>query len=113
MLQNYSAPFHNIETAIPIQSGAATLPEVASLTENGNDGPACGHGTSSLRFPVGLQKYNVTAQRAVYDKFKEITTQIPALGSSFFLFEGYPVKGVKAVPEESTAFPHRKDNLLL
>ena len=30
-----------------------------------------------------------------------------------FLFEGYSVQGVKAIPSESSAYPFRKDNLLV
>ncbi|KAE9366665.1 FAD binding domain protein [Stipitochalara longipes BDJ] len=112
-LHHYTAPFHSLNAASPTQSGITTLPGIASLTGNGNDGLACGHGTTSLRFPIGLKKYNVTAQRAVYDKFAEITTVISELRGSFFLFEGYAVGGVKRISEESTAFPHRRDNLLV
>jgi hypothetical protein len=99
--------------AVPIQSGIVTLPEVAPLTGNGNDSPACGHGTTSLRFPISLKKYNPAAQKKVYDKFNEVTTKHQELGGSFFLFEGYAVQGVKAVKERGTAFPHRGDNLLV
>jgi len=60
-----------------------------------------------------MNTYNSRAQRAVYDRFAEITTQIPQLNKSFFLFEGYSLKGVKAIPDKSTAFAHRQDNLLL
>lgn len=90
-----------------------TLPGISSLTGNGYDGLACGHGSVSLRFPIDVESYDVQAQRDVYEKFKEITIQEPALNGSFFLFEGYPVKGVQDVPVESTAFPHRADNLLM
>ncbi|KAF8847502.1 FAD-binding domain-containing protein [Acephala macrosclerotiorum] len=105
--------FDSLIPAIPVQSGTVTLPGIASLTGNGYDGLACGHGSASLRFPIDVKSYDVQAQRDVYEKFKEVTLQEPALRGSFFLFEGYPVKGVQDVPVESTAFPHRLDNLLI
>ncbi len=109
----FFTPFHALTPAIPIQSGTVTLPEIARLTENGNDGPGCGHGSVILRFPIDVEKYDIQAQRAVYEKLKEFTINEPAFKGSFFLLEGYPVKGVQDVPSDSTAFPHRADNLLM
>jgi hypothetical protein len=110
--QRYSAPFEAIGTAVT-QTGTITYPELPALVGNGNNDLACGHGFSILRFPIKMKAYNIQAQRAAYDRSAEITTQIPELNNSFFLFEGYSVKGVKAVPERSTAFAHRQDNLLM
>ena len=76
------------------------------------DQEPCLHGTSALRFPIGLVDYNITAQRTVYNAFANFSSQ-PAFNTSFFLFEGYSVKGVKDVPAASTAFPDRGDNLLM
>jgi hypothetical protein len=111
--QLYSPPFHAIGPRFPVQARTITYPEVSEVTGNGDEGLACGHGTTSLRFPVGLMEYNVKAQREVYEKFKQVTIEYPALNKSFFLFEGWSTNGVKSVPEERTVFAHRQDNLLL
>lgn len=68
---------------------------------------------SALRFPISISQYNIEAQRAVYNAFRDLTTTYPAFNGSLFLFEGYAVEGVKAVPDENTAFTHRQDNLLM
>jgi hypothetical protein len=111
--QLYSPPFHAIGPRFPVQARTVSYPDVSKVTGNGDEGLACGHGPTSLRFPIGLKEYNVRAQRAVYEKFKQVTIEEPALNNSFFLFEGYATNGVRSVPEESTAFPHRQDTLLL
>ncbi|OTB02951.1 hypothetical protein M426DRAFT_61219 [Hypoxylon sp. CI-4A] len=74
----------------------------------------CQHsGLANVRYPIDIEKYDVQAMRQVHDLFASATQETPALNGSFFLFEGYPVKGVQAVPSESTAFPFRGDKLLL
>lgn len=79
-----------------------------------NDSPACQKaGLANIRFPVDIQEYNPTAQRTAFDYFSKMTHQNPALTYSLFLFEGYSLQGVKAVPTDSTAFPHRDGNLLV
>ncbi|PVH78374.1 FAD-binding domain-containing protein [Cadophora sp. DSE1049] len=112
-LNDFSAPFDKISSPVPVDAKLVDYTQLASLTGNGYDGLACGHGSVSLRFPIGTTRYNIKAQRAAYDKFAQVTTEIPALNGSLFLFEGYSTQGVKAVPEKSTAFPHRQDNLLI
>ncbi|KAI1467640.1 FAD-binding domain-containing protein [Daldinia caldariorum] len=82
------------------------------LTSN-VDGPCQKAGLINTRFPIDLETYNVQAQRDVYDLFSSATHETPALNGSVFLLEGYPLQGVQAVPEESTAFPFRGDSLLL
>ncbi|KAH7403724.1 hypothetical protein BKA64DRAFT_777384 [Cadophora sp. MPI-SDFR-AT-0126] len=108
-LDKFSALFDKFLSPVPVDSKLVDYPQLG----NGYDGLACGHGSVSLRFPIGAKAYNHKAQRAAYDKFAQVTSEIPALNGSFFLFEGYSTQGVKAVPEKSTAFPHRQDNLLI
>ncbi|KAH7304875.1 putative FAD-dependent oxygenase [Rhexocercosporidium sp. MPI-PUGE-AT-0058] len=112
-LSEFSVLFDKIESSVPVNTKLVDYTELASLTGNGYDGLACGYGSVSLRFPIGAKKYDIKTQRAVYDKFAQVTTEIPALNGSVFLFEGYSTQGVKAVSEKSTAFPHRLDNLLI
>ena len=62
--------------------------------------------------PVGLDKYNITAQRAVYERFNEMIRSYPGLNASAMLFEGYANEAVKQIPEDSTAVGDRQANLL-
>ena len=112
-LNGFSPPFDGILSPEPFDARLVDFTELASLTGNGYDGLACGHGSVSQRFPIGTSKYNIKAQRAAYNEFAKVTSEIPALNGSFFLFEGYSTPGVKDVPDENTAFLHRQDNLLM
>jgi hypothetical protein len=86
---------------------------VPPLLGFGMNAPVCQKGQKRYqRAPIGLKEYNTTAQRAAYDKFNEITSK-PQFNESFFIFEGYAIQGVKAVPDESTAVGDRQDNLLM
>ena len=68
---------------------------------------------TSLRYPIGFKSYNVTAVRQVYNEIDETFSKVPEVAGSFFLLEGYSTQAVKAVDPESTAFPHRDDNILV
>lgn len=70
-------------------------------------------GLGVIRFPVNVQNYNIQAQREVYDLFAKGTSETPEFSNSYIMFEGYPVHGVKSIPSESSAFPHRDDNILI
>jgi FAD/FMN-containing dehydrogenase len=97
-----------------MDSGSGTFPDLAAWTGNANQSPPCQNiGAVNMRFPIDLQEYNIQAQRAVFDTFARVTSEIPQFNNSLFLFEGYSLQGVKAVPHESTAFPFRDGNLLV
>ncbi|PYI02759.1 FAD-binding domain-containing protein [Aspergillus sclerotiicarbonarius CBS 121057] len=70
-------------------------------------------GTSQIRFPIGRVSYNANAQRALMDTFAQIIGPDSPFNVSQALFEGYPMYGVNAVPDNATAFPHRRDNQLV
>lgn len=70
-------------------------------------------GLSIVRYPVNLKKsYSPWAQRLALDLFAKITASIPRYNQSYILFENYPIQAVKAVPADTTAFPHRDEDIL-
>jgi len=106
-------PLHSL---LPVfaRAGSANYPDLPSIVGMSKNDPACSHaGATILRFPLYLMNYNSSAQRKVYEKFTELTTEYSMLQGSMFLFEGYGQKGVQSVPGERTAFPHRQENLLI
>ncbi|RDW72835.1 hypothetical protein BP6252_06742 [Coleophoma cylindrospora] len=109
--KQYSAPFHALGPAM-VQSGSTTYPELPVLTGLDENSAPCQHGSTSLRFPILTKSYNPQAQRSVFDAFNKLTSDM-VFSNSLFLFEGYSLQGVKAVPAELTAFPHREDNLII
>lgn len=89
------------------------MPDLAPVTLMGEESVGCAKGFTGLRFPIGLKTYNVEAIRKVYEEIDETMRRIPELAGSFFLLESYANHGVQAVKDESTAFPHRRDNILV
>ena len=109
----YTAPFFDLG---PVASNNGTGPytDVAAWTGNGNEDVSCQRGgLAKARFPIDLEAYNVDAIRKFYDLFASSTRETPAFNTSSFLYEGYSVQGVQAIPSDSTAYPFRSDNLLV
>ena len=107
----YGAPFHAMGP-VNVVANVTDLPGLATALQLNLGSGVCLHGSSQRVFPVDLNVYNVTAQRRVYDYFAAFTAQ-PEFNRSGFLWEGYSVAGVKAVPAASTAVPDRDANLLV
>jgi hypothetical protein len=108
----YATPFQALSPGV-VQSGTTRynhLPTVAGLDMAST---GCQHGSSTMRFPIGLLEYDISAQRKVYETFNDLLNEYPEFNTSLYMFEGYSLKAVKDVPAESTAFPHRGDNLLM
>ncbi|KAI8959246.1 hypothetical protein F5Y11DRAFT_333866 [Daldinia sp. FL1419] len=110
--REYAKPIHAID-AIMVNAGEATIPELAAITFQDENGPGCAYGLTSIRFPIGLKSYNIEALRRVYNEIDETFRKVPELAGSFFLLEGYSTQGVEAVDEASSAFPHRSDKILV
>ena len=108
------APFYALQ---PVFATNETLPYpgVAHAAGSGLSDPVCQPNISSWSiFPVGLQNYNVTTNRAIYNLYKEMINKYPTMGSaSVVQFENYAQQGVQAVDPDSTAYPHREDYLLV
>ncbi|KAK4230342.1 hypothetical protein QBC38DRAFT_469282 [Podospora fimiseda] len=108
----YVAPF---EALGPVAStpNTGTYRDVSAWVGINMDGPPCQKtGAANPRFPVYLERYNVTAQQQVYDAFKAITNSSGPFANSLFLFEGYSMQGVHAQNASGSAFAWREDNLL-
>jgi hypothetical protein len=109
----YTQPFENIGPLEVKKHQSVSYPEIPSLTATGVKDFACLHGSSVILTPINIQEYNPESQRAVYEVFTKVTGEVPELSNSFIMFEGYSLNGVKAVAEESTAFAHRGDNIVM
>jgi hypothetical protein len=109
----YTKPFHKLGPTTT-DAGSGTYLDVPRWIGWDTEAAPCRHsGLANTRFPIDIQSYNVQSMRKIYDLFASVTQKTPELNGSHFLFEGYPLKGVKAIPSESTAYPFREDNLLL
>lgn len=103
---------HDIN-AISVQAGEIPYRDLPAMTLSGEDTLGCRKGSTALRFPVYLKSYDPKALRIAYDTFNSAIQAEPALASSVVLLEGYSTQGVRAVAENSTAYPYRSDNILV
>ncbi|KAK3292854.1 FAD binding domain-containing protein [Chaetomium fimeti] len=110
-----AAPFLSaFDDVGPLHSEAQSLsyPAVLDATGTGLNSPMCQDGHTNMQFPFGLLKHNITATRQIYDYYSSVTTAQPLFNQSIVVFEAYSLQGVQAVDPDSSAFPHRDDNLL-
>ncbi|KAL8646363.1 MAG: hypothetical protein Q9226_006889 [Calogaya cf. arnoldii] len=110
----YIQPFLNLDLD-PTLISNQTVPwaNFVNAAGLGLESPPCQSRTGGSTFPVGLQKYNLTTNRQVYDLYSDLVTKYPQFKSSFIQFESYPMQGVQKVDGASTAYAHRDDNSLV
>ncbi|PYI18346.1 FAD-binding domain-containing protein [Aspergillus violaceofuscus CBS 115571] len=107
--EKYLAPFDAIGP-INITDGTVPYPDMPLASRNGNLDSTCAKGFAKKASTVGLQVYNTSACRQVYDLFDARLKEYPELRpASFVLFEGYSNQAVKAIDPATSAFPHRHD----
>ncbi|KAK7906563.1 hypothetical protein PG985_016300 [Apiospora marii] len=99
----------------PVNVTEADLPypEILPATGTGLDDPLCAKGSSHVVGTAGLQEYNVTTQRQLFDHFVDKSAAYPGLAGTFFVMESYGVGGVVSRDPASSAFPMRDDYLLV
>ena len=108
----YTHPFQALGP-ISHEHSVITYPELSVTGKMSMADPSCYHGVSAIQHPININAYNPKSMRRLLVKYKQVTDEYPALGNSFLMLENYGAAAVKAVPEESTAFPHRQDNILM
>ena len=106
------APFLALQ---PVAATNETVPYTgaAHAAASGDTDAVCQPGNSWQLYPIGLRTYNISTNRAIYNLYKDMVNQNPALNASIVQFEGYPQQGVRDVEPDSTAYAHRGDNLLV
>ncbi|RAH80150.1 FAD-binding domain-containing protein [Aspergillus japonicus CBS 114.51] len=110
--QPYLAPFDALHP-LSVEDGNVPVNEISNVQRTGSNDPICAHGYERIIATAGLQVYNVTTQRAIYEVFNEILRSHPAFNTSVVLMEGYSLQGVLAVDPASSAYPLRDDYLLM
>ncbi|KAJ5952081.1 CAZyme family AA7 [Penicillium vulpinum] len=110
--QQYLTPFDNLKPLSTID-GNVPFPEVPDIQGTGINNATCDKGLERIVGPAGLQEYNITAQRQIYELFNKNIKAYPALIASAVVMEGYSVEGVLKVDSDSSAYPMRDDYLLM
>lgn len=113
--ESQAAPYANPFKAFgPVSTNEGQVPysQIANASHTDVDDPLCSHGTQRMQFAADLLTYNVTTNRAIYEVYKNKTIGNPAFQGTIVVFESYSLQGIKAVPFNSTAYPHRGDNII-
>ncbi|KAL3478660.1 hypothetical protein BJX99DRAFT_224109 [Aspergillus californicus] len=105
--------FRDLSPDAPLVAQAGLYTDIPRWIDTQRGGRGCARDSFKVRFPIGFPRYNRDALREFYDKFAEATSGSSPFNTSMVLLEQYSTQGVKAIPEDSTAFPHRQDDLLL
>lgn len=98
---------------LDVFSGTTIYPGLAAVAGYTSDGYLCQYKGKLALWPADVKTYEIAAMRKWYNMFDAMVNTEPALAGSFCLLEGYSTQAVERVPEESTAYPHRKQKLLL
>jgi hypothetical protein len=110
--QPYLAPFDELNP-LSIVDGNVPFPQVPDIQGTGIYNATCAKGFSRITGPAGLQVYNITTQRQIYELFNRNINAHPELNASGVVMEGYSVAGVRRIAADSSAYPLRDDYLLV
>lgn len=111
--EGHLAPMNAIESVYR-DSGDVPYSALAAAQATDEDSFVCQHDYFRISATAGLQVYNVTAERHIYESFKRRLADYPGIFiGSAFLHEGYSTAAVKAQRPEDSAYPFRDDNHLM
>ncbi|KAK4151547.1 6-hydroxy-D-nicotine oxidase [Chaetomidium leptoderma] len=110
--QKYTHALHAASPAAYL-SGVTEYPNLPMLLGADVDGPNCKPTGTAMVRAADVVDYDIDALRNWYDIFSDTVATEKGLAKSICLLEGYSVQAVQAVPAASTAFPHRRQRLLL
>lgn len=110
----YLRPFLSLNPTTFKKNTTISPSNIQRAASQDSDSTLCADGLSNfLLFPLGLQVYNTTANRAVYNLLKNLIIEYPAFNQTIVQLEDYALEGMKKVDPASTAYPHRDDNILV
>lgn len=112
--EQHLAPFNAIESARS-EWGDVPLTQISAAQGTGLSSVFCQHGLGDrLQASAGLQVYNLTAERAIFDAFAARVVSAPVLAAGMaIIHEGYATAAVAARPDDESAFPFRSDHHLM
>ncbi|KAK3291714.1 uncharacterized protein B0H64DRAFT_329821 [Chaetomium fimeti] len=107
------ARFDAIESAYE-ESGDIPYTLVAKAQQTAEDDFICLPGNIRITTTAGLQLYNITAERQIFDGFqRRITTEPELAVGCGILHEGYSTEAVGAQNPADSAYPFRADHHLM
>ncbi|KAI2639150.1 FAD-binding domain-containing protein [Hypomontagnella submonticulosa] len=101
-------PFNKIP-AVWDEKANLPYPDIPSIQGTGLDSPLCAGNQTHITSTAGLQAYNLTAEREIYNHFNKKIAQYPQLANARVVHEGYSQEAVIAHDVNSAAYPMRDD----
>ncbi|KAL8942997.1 MAG: hypothetical protein Q9216_001353 [Gyalolechia sp. 2 TL-2023] len=105
--------FTNLRPTAMFKRDSLLSTEIQTAASQDIDSPVCAHGSTWRLFPLGLKTYNATANRAVFNLYKQFIGEHPEFSGSVVQFENYASGGMRAIDAASTAYAHRDDDILV
>ncbi|KAI4173931.1 MAG: hypothetical protein LQ343_002699 [Gyalolechia ehrenbergii] len=105
--------FSNLHPTVVLKRDSLLPTEIQTAASQDIDSPVCASGSTWRLFPLGLKTYNATANRAVFNLYKQLIQEHPEFSGSVVQFENYALEGMRAIDAASTAYAHRDDNILV
>ncbi|OTB06090.1 hypothetical protein M426DRAFT_259507 [Hypoxylon sp. CI-4A] len=111
--ERYLAPFNAIGATYD-ESGDVPFPVISIIQGNDENGFICRGSQLRITATAGLQTYNTTAERQIFDGFKQQVTTNPELAArAAIIHEGYSTEAVQTRDSDNSAFPFRDDHHLM
>ncbi|GAB1311024.1 FAD-linked oxidoreductase OXR2 [Madurella fahalii] len=109
----YLAPFSAIESVYE-ESDDVPYTLISKAQQNSVDDFICQEGNARVTATAGLQVYNLTAERQIFEGFKRRVARYPELAAGCgILHEGYSTKAVLEQNPADSAYPFRDDHHLM
>lgn len=105
-------PFDNL-VALSTNEQSLLYPDLPDALGSGLSSEMCTAGRMHIVSTAGLLRFNVTAQREIYNLFNQKVAQHPELGDTRVLHEGYSVAAVQKIPSDASSYAYREENLLM
>lgn len=106
------APFNAIENVYE-EVADIPYPLVAEISGSGEQSPVCQHNNVHISSTAGLQVYNLTAERQIFDGFKErIKDNFELARGTAIVHKGYSTHAVQNRLSAGSAYPFRGDHHL-
>ncbi|KAL5583934.1 hypothetical protein FOVSG1_015285 [Fusarium oxysporum f. sp. vasinfectum] len=106
------APFDGLG-ALSTHEQNLYYPQLFDALGSGLTSDMCQAGKAHIVSTAGLLRFNVTAQREVYNLFNQKVAQHPELNNTRILHEGYSVDRVQSVPYDASSYAYREEQLLM
>lgn len=108
--EQHLAQFNAIEAVYDVQ-GDVPYPEVSAAQGEGEDDFICQDNQFRITSTAGIEVYNVTAERQIYEGFVQRIASNPTLAAGTgILHEGYSTEAVEDKNPDDSAYPWRADH---